>query len=38
MLVTQLSIVDWFVSSAAVAAGLGTVLAALRHTGGRVLR
>jgi hypothetical protein len=38
MLVTQLSIVDWFVSSAAVAAGLGAALAALRHTGGRMLR
>ncbi len=38
MLATQLSVVDWFASSAAIAAGLGAVLTALRPARGRVVR
>jgi hypothetical protein len=37
MLAAQLSTIDWFVSSALVAAGLGVVLAVLRRTRGRML-
>lgn len=37
MLATQLSVIDWFVSSVVVAAGLGAVPVALRRSGSRVL-
>ena len=37
MLATQLSVIDWFVSSVVVAAGLGGVPAALRWSSARVL-